>query len=205
MGKDHQEGGNPSIVVSSPVNSPTGIVDPIRKASRLIPLSNTNTTTTYTPSIVHSDPQHNNIEIKKELAYKRRKVFVWSLLLGFVMATIAICLVLPIVVVVIHYLEQQRRDGYVERVRQIAITAELLIRKQIEVSFGSLQILTNVAVEWNYTLDWDRFNRLGARLAKDFPEIDTFEYALTDYVTLQYIYPLAGLEFMIGHHMGTNT
>ncbi|KAG2392430.1 hypothetical protein C9374_012682 [Naegleria lovaniensis] len=150
-------------------------------------------------------PHGADSSLQAQLSRQRSRIQALSIVLGFLFAVCAVALLSPIIVIVIHTMEQQRRNAYMEQVKQVAITAELLIRKQVEVSFGSLNILTNVAQEWNFTFDWERFNRLGARLKHDFPELDMFEYAFTDEFVLNYIYPLKGVEHMIGHHMGLNT
>ncbi|KAL9649680.1 hypothetical protein ABK040_003357 [Willaertia magna] len=159
-------------------------------------ISNNATSTiahTTTRSVTTHDKENDDNNLKLELKRKQQNVRLLSLFLGLLFAIISFFIVAPVAVGVIILFEQRKRETVVERVKQVSITAELSIKRQVEVSFSSLLVLTEVCKSWNFNITWDNFNTLGKTLSLTFPEVAAFEYiprqGLNFY--LDFVYPLA--------------
>ncbi|KAL9652777.1 hypothetical protein ABK040_010810 [Willaertia magna] len=131
---------------------------------------------------------------------QRKKVLPISISLGLLIACLTLFISVPVCTVVVVFLEQNRLSAFKERVTQIAITAELSIQRQIEVSFSSLVTMTETVRNWGFNVTWAKNDDLCSRLAKIYPEIDTFEICPGAYI--DYVYPLAGKESIVGVRMG---
>ncbi|KAL9641700.1 hypothetical protein ABK040_013204 [Willaertia magna] len=164
--------------------------------------------------IFHEDEEeeeHANNGLKKELSKQQKQVRMKAILYGVLLAILSFFIVAPVSVVIIYLFEMRKRETLTEKVKQVAITAELSIQRQLEVSFGSLITLTEIAKSWNYSISqFGNFNKFGAQMKRYFPEIQAFEYIpyvynknISDWMfRLDYVYPYSSK--IVGSKIGTD-
>ncbi|KAL9656577.1 hypothetical protein ABK040_012160 [Willaertia magna] len=143
---------------------------------------------TETGSVVAS--QYFSENFKKTLSDQRHSVRIKGYLFGFVLGFFLLTLTMIIAAVVLWRIESFRQENVKAYARQLALSAELSIRRQIEVSFSCLTLMSEVILhEKNMVVNettW--FREMGKRLVVQFPELEQFEYAPNDVVT--FIYPI---------------
>jgi len=146
------------------------------------------------------DKQNNIRDIRDEINRRRIITNMSGFGIGLLFSIIGTLLISAVCGFVIFYLEDYRKNVTTQQAAQLALTAELLIKRQIDVTFSSLLIMKEQVRQWGYSIQDDKFNQLATNLHIRHPEVSNFEYALGKNYTLSYIYP--PLPYLIGIDMG---
>ncbi|EFC46855.1 RGS domain-containing protein [Naegleria gruberi] len=113
--------------------------------------------------------------LKQELSKRQRGVYILSIILGLVLALVALCVTVPVTSVVLKTVDDNRMETKKAQVTQVGLTAYLAMKRQIELSMSSLVSIAQVIYSSNYTITDSSFADLGSRLNVIYPELAQFE------------------------------
>lgn len=139
--------------------------------------------------------------LEKEIDEYARRITVTSnlvgLLVGLVIGIACIGVVVGVSASYIVLLRDQGIESRKAEVTSMSLTIYSKLSEKIRLMFGSLEVMTEFAIQNNYTIKNDAFIDMASRLAWFYPLVSNFEYASGPNMSITHVAPYSPLNNVI--------